>query len=557
MSIYLKREFPVHLFILSTLNIREVQGHTARPIKNCFKKWKISLFQVMTELSKYTVSLPLWGWGLIGGAALISAFRYIFAPPNEATGPFAYPIIGNLVQLGDPTRLAHFQHEISLKYGKVSRLVMPGSIGFVVTDVAIVKKLLQTDFTAWGRGGISMKLFGDIAGGLILQDNNNEWKETRKLFDPFFAMPAIKSYQPIVQGRMEKFLTWLEEQAKLPENNRKGPGIDLQNVLHGITFDIIVMITMGSDPDSVPSGGHSAQLHAWEYCLRHLMERIPYAITSYWTWWKTPAVKKYERDYKTLSSIVTDRRKYYEAHPEECNQAVDMMAQFVTKMKNDPDALPGYLLTEEKEFVRHFVTMIFAGHDTTASASAWALGYLCESSERKQKLAAELEQLGDAKLPTYEALDQLPYLTAVVKETLRLRPSAPSIARKLARDMTYEWTDKNGAVHRQFLPKGTESGYQPYCVMHSPDNYDTPETFDPERWLDDRAKNYALYAYIPFGGGPRRCLGEKLALYEIKMIIVTVLRNFDIQLVEGHVLDFITAPTMRMKYGLKVCVKHR
>ena len=76
------------------------------------------------------------------------------------------------------------------------------------------------------------------------------------------------------------------------------------------------------------------------------------------------------------------------------------------------------------------------------------------------------------------------------------RPSAPSLARKLAKDVTYEWTDKDGKGHRQFVAKGTESGYQPYCVMHSPDNYDDPEVFDPERWLDDRAKNYDTYAYI-------------------------------------------------------------
>ncbi|TPX32593.1 hypothetical protein SmJEL517_g04267 [Synchytrium microbalum] len=474
------------------------------------------------ELSKLANSIPTWAWAIIGAYGLITLLRQLTKKPSDATGFFEWPIVGNMPQLKRPTRRAQFMLEVSLAHGAVSKATVMGNQSIIVSDVSIVKRILQTEQQDWSRGGSSEILFGDIAGGLILQPNGESWKETRKFFDPNFNVPTIKSYTPIVQGRVTKLITWLNTQSKSPDNTVKGPGIELQTVFHGITFDIIVMILLGYDPMSVEKGGESVHVHAWEHCLMSLTRRSPYLKTQYWKYWKTKSVVEYERQYKLLTDLVLDRRRYYETNGVK-DSDVDMMASFIRRMKQDPSSIPEFLRTK------------------------W-----------KIKVYNEIKDvLGDNTPATYEALDTMPILSAVVKETLRLRPSAPVLNRVTAVDKMYEWKDKDGSTKRHFVAKGADTGFQPYVVQLHPDNYDNPTAFDPSRWLDSRAKTYDTYAYVPFGGGPRKCLGEKLALFEVKMVVVGVLREFDVSLVEGHVCDFITAPTMRMVNGLKVAITKR
>ncbi|TPX34084.1 hypothetical protein SmJEL517_g03273 [Synchytrium microbalum] len=502
------------------------------------------------------LKVPVWVWGALGAVTTVSILRSLFRPPHDAKGYFAYPILGNLPQVGSVTRMAHYELESVLKHGYVTKSVLAGNEFLLTADPAIVKKILNTEMDDWGRGkGLAAFVFEDVAGGLIIQPNGQEWKETRKFFDPSFGVPSIKSYTPIIQGRMDKFLTWLDGQAKSSVNNIKGPGVPLENVLHGITFDIIVMIVLGFDPDSISSGGHSRYVQAWEYVLKSLQERFPLAQTQYWKWMKTPAVRKYDREYALLTNLVMDRRDHYLKNGVKSTD-VDMMAQFVQKSKADASSVPPPLTREDREFCLHYVTMIFAGHDTTASGSAWTFIFLAQNPEYKRRVYEEIKSLGSAPF-TYEALESLPFLNAVVKETLRLRPSAPDLFRYMEKDKTYEWIDDEGVKRSHFVPKGCEQGYQPYVIHMHPRNYDNPTKFDPDRWLDGRAKNYDQYAYVAFGGGPRRCLGEKLALYEIKTVVSTLLRAYDYELVEGSKPEFVNASTMRLKDGLYLNLKRR
>ncbi|TPX35079.1 hypothetical protein SmJEL517_g02414 [Synchytrium microbalum] len=509
------------------------------------KSGALSLFTKVKEL-------PPWVLAVGGTAAGFYILHALLGNnlPEDAKGDPGIFFIGNLLDIGDIYKMFEYQKNIARKYGRVSRQKIMGDTAFVISEPEINKRIYSTEIDSFGRGGKTLEVFGDIAGGLILQDNGPEQKEVRKYFDPAFGIPAIKSYTPYVANCTSKLIKWLESQESNARDH-KGPGVDIQPSLHGLTFDIIVNILLGFDPNSVETGGHSPHVEAWERGLDHLMSRFPLAITRYWKYYKTPAVRQYEKDLKLLTDLVMDRHDLYmkDGVPE---GAVDILAQYVNRVKTDPTSVPTYLKDDRSSLQRHLMTMVFAGHDTTASSVGWTLSFLAMHPEKKERARKEVVEVLKGQPLTYENLLNLPYLEACIKETMRLRPSSVNMNRVAKKDIILEWVDDEGVLRRQGIPKGADCQTTMYASMMDPRNFENPDDFIPERFLNSQ---YSPFMYFPFGAGPRKCLGEKLALFETRYAVAEVLRNFDYGLIDGHVLDLVQAPTLRIRNGLKVWLK--
>ncbi|TPX35078.1 hypothetical protein SmJEL517_g02413 [Synchytrium microbalum] len=512
----------------------------------------------MEVLADKVRQLPPWALavgGTVVGYTLLRTFVLSRSSVRrEAKGDWEVPIFGNLFNIGDIQKLFEYQLTLVKKYGGVAKFSLLGRKFVITSDPEMNKRIFQNDMNDFGRGGNTMVVFGDIAGGLIIQDNGIEQKEVRKYFDPSFSVGTIKSYAPIVTECTSKLLTWMDTQLKSPENHPKGAGIEMQPALHGLTFDIIVNILLGFDPNSVATGGQAVHIQAWEHALSHLMDRFPFAESRYWeySFLKTPAVRQYEKDIKVLRDLVMNRYDMYlkDGVPTE---AVDMLAQYVRRLKANPETVPDFLKNDRESFQRHFITQVFAGHDTTASSIGWTLAFLSMSPEKLDRARKEVIQTVGKGSLTYENLLTMPYLEACVKETLRLRPSAPNTGRIAAKDLTYNWVDDQGVAREHFVEKGTELFTCFYATHLDERNFEKASQFWPERWLSDKV--YSPWSYIPFGAGPRRCLGEKLALFETRLAVAEILRKYDFGLVEGHKMEAIQAPTFRMKHGLKMWLK--
>ena len=175
----------------------------------------------------------------------------------------------------------------------------------------------------------------------------------------------------------------------------------------------------------------------------------------------------------------------------------------------------------DEELQDELLTLLIAGHETTASASVWALYWVLHLPEVEQKLRQELDSLGDRPNPSDIA--QLPYLTAVCQETLRIYPVAPNtFIRVLKAPM---------AILGYQFETGTALLPSIYLVHQRQDLYPDPQRFDPERFLK---RQYTPYEYLPFGGGARRCLGAALAQLEMKLVIATILKHFQLALPQNR-----------------------
>jgi cytochrome P450 len=174
----------------------------------------------------------------------------------------------------------------------------------------------------------------------------------------------------------------------------------------------------------------------------------------------------------------------------------------------------GTALTDE-ELLTQVMNLVVAGHETTASSLAWAFHHIHRDPAVKARLVEEVRGLPEPLDP--ESVAHLPYLEAVCSEALRLDPVAPLIGRRLRKGLTLQGFD---------LPAGIAVGISILQVHRRADLYPEPERFRPERFLE---RSYTPFEYLPFGGGARRCLGAAFALYEMKLVLATILRKYDLR----------------------------
>jgi len=191
------------------------------------------------------------------------------------------------------------------------------------------------------------------------------------------------------------------------------------------------------------------------------------------------------------------------------------------------------------------MTFLFAGHDTTINLLTWALYYISINQDVQEKLLLELKELpDDLKTITFDEIDNLSYLSKIIKETLRLRPSAPGLARNTVNEA------KLGDIT---LCKGVGVIYCPYATHRNPLLWESPEDFIPERFN----KNPEPYTYIPFGEGPRKCIGERLALLESKIALVYLLKYYNFKLSNENIIDDETQTTLRARYGINMIISSK
>ncbi|MFU8804740.1 MAG: cytochrome P450 [Bradymonadaceae bacterium] len=211
------------------------------------------------------------------------------------------------------------------------------------------------------------------------------------------------------------------------------------------------------------------------------------------------------RAYELVDQEIERRRR---APPAE-ETVVDMLLAAVDEEGNGLDA---------EELRDQVVTLIVTGHETTATALAWAVYWMLSTPDVHRRLADALASLGPD--PSPEAINELPYLDALCRETLRIYPIIPIIAR---------WVAEPFEIAGYLIDAGVTVSPAIYLVHHRPEIYENPDRFAPERFLE---RSYSANEYLPFGGSHRRCIGANLAMYEMKLVLAAIVRRTDLELTE-------------------------
>lgn len=209
------------------------------------------------------------------------------------------------------------------------------------------------------------------------------------------------------------------------------------------------------------------------------------------------------------------------------------------------DADDGSRMTD-KQLRDEAVTLILAGHETTANTLSWTFMQLAQNPDVREKLSAELKTVLNGRTPTLADLPQLTYTNWVIKESMRLYPPVTEISREVTQDCE---------IGGYFIPKGTNIMFSQWAMHRDARYFSAPELFQPERWANDLEKQLPRGVYFPFGDGPRVCIGKSFAMMEAVLLLATIAQKFQLDLVNEQNIELQISITLRARHGIQFLLK--
>lgn len=398
-------------------------------------------------------------------------------------------------------------------------------------DPEVVREIFQLDASHASTGqsnGILETMVGEHS--ILLMDGEPHQRQ-RKLLMPPFHGDRLRAYAQLIQAITRQ----------VSANWQPGQVITARPPMQDLTLGVILQAVFG-----LQQGPRLAQLQT---LMSNMLDAFAYPITSSLLFF--PVLQKDWGSWSPWGKFLRTRQTIRELLYDEIRDRRHALAQPNAQLEDRTDILTLLLQARDEqgqamsdaELHDELVTLLLAGHETTASAMVWMLYWIHYLPEVQQKLRAELAESGPDSDPI--AIAQLPYLNAVCQEALRIYPITPTaFVRVLREPMTLAGYD---------FTAGTALMPATYIIHQRPDLYPEPKQFRPERFVE---RQYAPHEYLPFGGGHRRCIGSALAMMELKVGIATLLQQFDLELPRPRSLTptrrgLTLAPPASMKLRVK------
>ncbi|WP_017317766.1 cytochrome P450 [Mastigocladopsis repens] len=444
------------------------------------------------------------------------------------SGPRSYPIIGCFPQMA--SNPLQFLTNAAREYGDVVHL---GPIGpqqlYLVTHPDGVKHILLDNFHNYVKGdNFKDKDFTLLVGNGLINSEGDAWRRQRRLLQPaFHSRQQIAAMVSLMTNVIEELL----EQWRSIENTQ----IDVAAEMLELSQKIVIKALLSLDPNS----SETAQIiQAWHTVLGFHTDRI-------WAFFKVPLSVPTPKNVRFLQAVETINTIVYRLIRERrqsSNDYDDLLSWLINARHESGEGLSDELVRDE------IVALFVAGFDTSATSLGWVWYMLSQHPNVESKLQEELATVLGGRTPTYEDIPNLKYTKMVIQETMRLYPAVWILS------MTNVADDEICGYH---IPAGSMIVLSPFVTHHLPSIWENPDKFDPERWSPERSAGRPWASYLPFGGGPRQCLGDVFVTTEMQLIIAMVSQHLRLKLVPGHPVEMDTRLALRSRHGLPMTLEPR
>jgi cytochrome P450 len=405
------------------------------------------------------------------------------------------------------------------EYGEIVR----GVVGVHLVNPDHIHEVLVTQSAKFNKdSGYTDPVNGlaRFTGNGLLTSNGDFWKRQRRLAAPAFHHKRIMSYGKIMADHTETMLkTW--------KGRRQ---IDLRREMNRLTMNIVTKTLFNTDLDRDADRIYNAI---------EAMQNASSGFNIIPRWVPTPGElrgRAAKREFDRVTNYMIDlRRKSGEDQG-------DLLTMLMMARDEDGTAMTDQQLRDEA------VTIFLAGQETTANAMGWAFYLLSQHPEVEAKLHAEVDRVLAGRAPTLEDLKQLPYTEMVVKEVLRLYPPAWLISREANDEVQ---------IGEYTFPAGTLFGVMIYHLHRSPQWWDQPDAFIPERFSPENEHKINKRAYIPFSNGPRICIGNTFAQMEAQIILAQVASQYRLAVEPGYKVEMMPRLTLSVKNRLPMILTPR
>ncbi len=401
---------------------------------------------------------------------------------------------------------------------------------FFVNQPDAIKHILLDNVANYRKTEITRRLLEPGLGRGLLTSEGETWRRHRRIMSPSFDHRSIVGYAPVMTEIAEKLLSGWDT---LP----RGADVDVAAAMMHATLHIISRTMFSSDSDDIVGvveqgvGRYQTEIRPG---LADLLE-LPLWLSRVVSGQRGGRLLS-EFD-KAIDRLLAERGRAGDAQPK------DLLARLLAAR----DEETGGGMTAE-EVRNQVVTIFMAGHETTALALTWTWYLLSQHPAVEAKVHAELAQVLGGRTPRHEDLARLPYMRMVLDESMRLYPPAHTLSRQAV---------KEDEVLGRRVPAEATILIVPWLLHRNPKLWERPERFDPERFAPERAASRHRFAYIPFGAGPRICIGAAFAVAEAMLVLATIAQRYRLRLVPGFPVEPQGLITLRARHGMRMILERR
>ncbi|TKY45342.1 LUTEIN DEFICIENT 5 [Spatholobus suberectus] len=437
-------------------------------------------------------------------------------------------------------------YELYLTYGGIFRLTFGPKSFLIVSNPSIAKHILRDNSKAYSKGILAEILDFVMGKGLIPADGEI-WRVRRRAIVPALHQKYVAAMIGLFGQATDRLCKKLDAAAS------DGEDVEMESLFSRLTLDVIGKAVFNYDFDSLSND--TGIVEAVYTVLREAEDR---SVAPIPVWeipiWKdiSPRLRKVNAALKLINDTLDDLIAI-------CKRMVDEEElQFHEEYMNEQDpSILHFLLASgddvsSKQLRDDLMTMLIAGHETSAAVLTWTFYLLSKEPRVVSKLQEEVDSVLGDRFPTIEDMKKLKYTTRVINESLRLYPQPPVLIRRsLEDDVLGEYPIK----------RGEDIFISVWNLHRSPELWDDADKFEPERWaLDGPNPNETNqnFKYLPFGGGQRKCVGDLFASYETVVALAMLVRRFNFQMAVGAPpVEMTTGATIHTTQGLKMTVTHR
>ncbi|KAK7394690.1 hypothetical protein VNO78_15225 [Psophocarpus tetragonolobus] len=437
-------------------------------------------------------------------------------------------------------------YELYLTYGGIFRLSFGPKSFLIVSDPSIAKHILRDNAKAYSKGILAEILDFVMGKGLIPADGEI-WRVRRRAIVPALHQKYVAAMIGLFGQAADRLCQKLDAAAS------DGEDVEMESLFSRLTLDIIGKAVFNYDFDSLSND--TGIVEAVYTVLREAEDR---SVAPIPVWeipiWKdiSPRLRKVNAALKLINDTLDDLIAI-------CKRMVDeeeLLFHEEYMNEKDPSILHFLLASGDdvssKQLRDDLMTMLIAGHETSAAVLTWTFYLLSKEPRVVSKLQEEVDSILGDRFPTIEDMKKLKYTTRVINESLRLYPQPPVLIRRsLEDDVLGEYPIK----------RGEDIFISVWNLHRSPKLWDDADKFEPERWaLDGPNPNETNqnFKYLPFGGGQRKCIGDLFASYETVVALSMLVRRFNFQMAVGAPpVEMTTGATIHTTQGLKMTVTHR
>lgn len=446
-------------------------------------------------------------------------------PIVNIPGPKGHFLTGSIpeIQLDRVKFLLDLQRD----YGDVVHIRLGPFQAVVLFHPDGIQQILQDNHANYSKETRTYASLGALVGNGLITSNGDFWLRQRRLMQPAFHQTQINSISDMICRETGSMLEGWEPFL------RDGHKINVAQEMMRLSLNVATQALFGNkvqDPDRILANNVSFLMTDTAFRFEHPFYPPPWVPLAHNRAFNA-SMKRFD---DVIYGMIAERRAQ-PAHED------DLLAMLMQAQEEDN----GSYMTD-KQLRDEVVTLFLAGHETTALALSWTLFLLSQHPQVDAQLRNELETALSGRAPTLADLPKLVYTRMVLDESMRLYPPAWLTERKALAD------DEIGGYR---IPAGTTLAVTQYVTHRHPQFWENPSVFDPQRFAPGRSEARPRYAYFPFGGGPRQCLGKNLALLETQLALAMIIQHCRFELDPGWVVKTEPELSLRLKGGLWMRLK--